>query len=63
MLCEKCKQQDAVFKYKGGPEHARVWNVCKTCLEQLMPGISEEMKKAMESGKQCGWTSYSPDSN
>jgi protein-arginine kinase activator protein McsA len=72
MVCDKCKEREAVceFAYGNQPAGARKWNLCEACLQQFVPGLPSPKqiedkigaKKPLAPGEaSCGWVSFSPD--
>ena len=69
MICDRCKQREAVYQFAYGnqPAGARTWHLCETCLRKCAPGfpavgqLQQKMKVVSSDEASCGWISFSPD--
>ena len=68
MICDKCKEREAVceFAYGNQPAGARKWHLCDSCLQQFAPGFPSQKQIEEKTGTEKplapgGWVSFSSD--
>lgn len=61
MLCDKCKKNEATVFLVSPKDAVAEWNLCKTCLKEICPQVSQIKDESSDNlNDSGGWTSYTP---